>query len=56
MKAWILDRLRERSTWAAIVTVAGVFLGRAIAPDQAEAITTLGVLVVGGIAAGSKQG
>lgn len=56
MKAWILARLGERNTWAALVTVAGVFMGRALAPEQSEAITTLGVLVIGAITVGTRQG
>lgn len=55
MKTWILDRLRERNTWAALLTLAGVLLGRNLAPEQAEAITTLGLIVAGGIGVASKE-
>lgn len=55
MKAWILDRLRERNTWAALLTLLGVVLGRTFAPDQAEAITTIGLLVAGGIGVASRE-
>lgn len=55
MRDWIIERLRERNTWGALLTLAGVVLGRAIAPDQAEAITTIGLLIAGGIGVASKQ-
>jgi hypothetical protein len=55
MKAWLLDRLSERNTWGALLTLAGVVMGRAFAPDQAEAITTIGLLVAGGIGVVSKE-
>ncbi len=56
MRDWIMARLTERNTWGAILTLLGVVLGRTFAPDQAEAITTIGLIVAGGIGVVSKQG
>ena len=37
MKEWILDRLKEKGTWRAIASLAGLF-GIMLAPDQLELI------------------
>lgn len=42
--SWFIDRMQERSTWRGI-TVALTSVGVAISPDQASAITGLGVAV-----------
>ena len=50
MIAWLLDRLKERSTWVGIIgiiTAAGVN----ISPEQTELIVTAGVAIVGAIMA-----
>jgi len=43
---WILNRLKEKSTWRGLVTVATGF-GVALNPHQSAAIITLGVAAVG---------
>lgn len=43
---WVLARLSEKSTWAAIVTFAATILGRQIAPELADTITTAGLSIV----------
>jgi len=51
---WVLARLSEKSTWAALVTCAATILGRQIAPDLAETITTAGLAIVAVILAAVK--
>lgn len=43
---WVLARLSEKSSWAAIVTFAATILGRQVAPELAETITTAGMSLV----------
>ena len=50
MKQYILDRLKEPSTWRGIalcITAAGV----ALKPDQIDAIVFIGLFISGGIGA-----
>lgn len=50
MLNYIIERLKERSTWLgiiSIVTAAGVSLS----PEQSEAIVSVGVVICGAIAA-----
>jgi hypothetical protein len=52
--AWLLERLKERSTWVGIVgviTAAGVNLS----PEKAEAIITVGGAVVSAILVFTKD-
>lgn len=56
MKAWLVARLSERNTWGALLTLLGVVLGRTFAPDQAQAITEVGLLLAGAIGVVGKQG
>lgn len=54
MLKYVLDRLKERSTWlglVALVTTAGV----ALDPAQAEAIVSLGVALAGAVAVFTKD-
>ena len=54
MLKFILDRLKERSTWVgltALVTAAGIGLN----PEQLEAITLAGIAVTGVIATFTKD-
>ena len=53
--AYVLGRLQERSTWLTIAVLAGTLLGREISPEQAETITTVGLLIAGAVAAGTKE-
>ena len=46
MKPWLLDRLREPSTWRGLVWLATV-AGLSIRPDQAEAIVVAGMTLAG---------
>lgn len=50
---WIVERLSERSTWIGIIGVVGS-LGVAVSPEQADAIATAGIAVVGAILAFTK--
>ncbi len=46
MKAWLIARLRERSTWLGLIgflTAAGITLS----PEQTQAIAAAGVAVAG---------
>jgi hypothetical protein len=46
MKAYLLARLREPSTWRGLVTI-GTLCGWALSPEQQEAVIIVGVLLVG---------
>ncbi|WP_198013921.1 hypothetical protein [Desulforegula conservatrix] len=46
MKQYILERLKEPSTWRGLVLIATA-LGAKISPDQAEAIVLVGIGIVG---------
>lgn len=46
MNSYILTRLTESSTWRGLIMLATA-LGVKVAPDQAEAIITAGLAVVG---------
>lgn len=46
---WIIDRLKERSTWLGLVSIATA-LGVGLSPDQSAAIVTAG-LAAGGVVA-----
>jgi len=48
MKEWVLDRLKEKSTWKGISILAGL-LGVALAPDQLEIIGTSIVAIIAAI-------
>lgn len=43
---YVIDRLKEASTWRGLVLVATAF-GAALSPEQQEAIVTVGLLVAG---------
>ena len=43
---WLLNRLREPSTWRGLVWLATV-AGLSLRPDQAEAIVTVGIALAG---------
>ena len=45
---WILDRLKEKTTWAGIVLIASVIAGF-FSPEFAEQITVAGGTIIGGI-------
>lgn len=49
MGKFILDRLKERSTWIGIITIITA-AGVTISPDQIEAITTAGIAIAGAVA------
>ena len=46
MKAWILARLSERTTWAGLVALLGA-LGVSITPEQSEAFLAAAMAIVG---------
>lgn len=51
---WILDRLKERSTWVGLTT-AITAIGVGLSPEEASAIATAGVAVAGAIIAFTKD-
>lgn len=51
---WLASRLKEKTTWAGIVTVLTA-LGASLSPDQKEAIITAGAALVGVILAFTKE-
>lgn len=54
MTDWILDRLKERSTWlgfTSFLTAAGV----AVSPDTAETIIAAGLAMAGLVAAVARE-
>lgn len=54
-RQYIIDRMREPSTWRGFALVATSF-GIALKPDQMEAITFVGLFVAGVIGAATKDG
>lgn len=50
MKAYLIARLQEPSTWRGLMLIATA-CGAALSPDQQEAIVTSGLLVAGLIGA-----
>lgn len=61
MKAlnWLLDRLKEKTTWGIIITTASTFLGVQLAPELQESITTIGLAIValiGGLSTEAPKG
>lgn len=42
---WILNRLKERSTWSALITLSGL-IGINLKPELTEAIITAGTAIV----------
>lgn len=53
--AWLLDRARERSTWLGITGLLTA-LGVGLAPDQIEAIISVGMAVGGAVTALTADG
>lgn len=51
---YIIDRLKEPSTWAGLVAIAGSLLSWKIAPDQAASISTGLATLAGLILAATK--
>ena len=49
MKKYLLDRLKERSTWLGLVGFLAV-VGVALSPDQVESIATAGVAMAAAVA------
>lgn len=45
MKTWLINRLKERSTWSGIITVITV-AGLTISPEQKEQIITIGTTLI----------
>lgn len=52
---YILDRLKEKSTWAAILTIGATIFGKAISPELSEVIMGIGLGIVGLIAYLTKE-
>lgn len=42
---WLLARLREHSTWAALFAVGSAFFGLDLTPDQQAAVTMLAAAI-----------
>lgn len=43
---FVLDRLKEKSTWATLITVVSMVIGTEISPDQQEKIMTAGLSIL----------
>ncbi|MEL7146531.1 MAG: hypothetical protein AAFO69_09205 [Bacteroidota bacterium] len=54
MLKFIVDRLKERSTWMGLTGFVGA-VGVTLSPEQAEAIVLAGVAVAGLVAAFTKD-
>lgn len=51
---WIIDRLKERSTWLGLTGIVTA-LGVALNPEQIEAITATGLAIAGLVAAFTRD-
>ena len=47
---WIIDRAKERSTWAAVISAVTSAMGWTLAPEMAAEITTAALGIVGLVA------
>lgn len=54
MKEWILARLKEKGTWRALASLAGLF-GLMVAPDQLEIVGAGIIAIVSIIEMGRKE-
>jgi hypothetical protein len=45
---WLLNRLREPSTWFGLFAVGSAFFGIELTPDQKEAVMMLAIALLGG--------
>ena len=52
--AWIKDRLKEKSSWAAIAGVIGTVTGYIISPEYIDIIASVAILILSGTAFGTK--
>lgn len=48
--SWIIARLKERSTWLGLVSLASA-IGLTLSPELSEAIVSIGLAIGGAIAA-----
>ena len=53
--SWVLSRLKEKTTWASLLTVVGTVFGIQFAPEQAEAITSIGLGIVALVLFSTKE-
>ena len=53
VKAYLLDRLQEKSTWLGLITMISA-LGVTVSPDQAQTIATAAVALAGALVAVTK--
>lgn len=51
---YLVERLKEKSTWAGIVGIIGVF-GITLGPEQVEAISIAGVAIAGVVSVFLKE-
>lgn len=47
MLNWLLDRIKEKSTWGSIFTLLITATGVVLSPELKEAIMTVGIAVAG---------
>lgn len=52
---YLFNRLKERSTWIAISSVASALLGCKVLPDSADTILTLTVVSLGALGVTTKE-
>jgi hypothetical protein len=53
--SYILERLREKSTWLTILTLVGAVAGISISPELSEEISMAGMGIAGIIAIVTKE-
>lgn len=53
--AYILERLREKSTWLTLLTLVGAVAGITISPELSEEISMAGMGIAGIIAIVTKE-
>jgi hypothetical protein len=46
---FVMDRLKEKSTWATLLTIGGMIAGFEFSPEQSERITVAGMAILGAI-------
>lgn len=55
LKNWVIERLKERSTWRGIVLVCTA-MGATLSPEQGEAVMVAGLGLTGLLGAFTKDG
>lgn len=56
LRDWLVERLTERSSWAGLISGAGIIGGVSVAPDKAAEIASAGAVVAAMIGVLTKEG